>query len=191
VGTDTAINIVVRDTIDANLDLSTLRLGAASHAYVFAQVGRELSWTFNDIYLPDSNVSEPESHGFLTYELRPPGGLTSGTVISNEAAIYFDFNPPVITNTVATVIFAGECPITLDGDVNNNGSVTSSDVIVLVNYVFKGGDEPEPCTANGDVNCNGAVTSADIIYLVNYVFKGGDPPCDICNEPDAMECVVP
>jgi len=80
------------------------------------------------------------------------------------------------------------CPITLDGDVNDNGSVTSADVIALVNYVFKGGDEPLPCVANGDVNCNGSVTSADIIYEVNYVFKGGDPPCDICNL-SSMECI--
>ena len=55
--------------------------------------------------------------------------------------------------------------------------MTSSDIIVLVNYVFKSGAMPVPCEAAGDVNCDGKVTSADIIYLVNYVFKGGDPPC--------------
>jgi hypothetical protein len=72
------------------------------------------------------------------------------------------------------------CPIALTGDVNVNGTITSSDVIELVNYVFKGGSVPQPCEAAGDVDCSEAVTSADIIYVVNYVFKGGAEPCDVC-----------
>jgi hypothetical protein len=74
-----------------------------------------------------------------------------------------------------------DCLIEVDGDVNATGSLTSADIIYLVNHVFKGGPEAQPCAANGDVNCSGTVTSADIIYMVNHVFKGGDPPCDICN----------
>ena len=31
-------------------------------------------------------------------------GLEYGTMISNTAAIYFDFNPPIITNTVTNTI---------------------------------------------------------------------------------------
>ena len=74
----------------------------------------------------------------------------------------------------------GACPIALSGDLNLSTTITSSDIIVLVNYVFKGGAAPLPCAANGDVNCGGTVTSSDIIVLVNYVFKGGAPPCDVC-----------
>lgn len=74
----------------------------------------------------------------------------------------------------------GACPLTLMGDVNNNGSVTSADIIALVNYVFKGGAAPIPCIAHGDINCSGTITSADIIALVNYVFKGGAAPCNVC-----------
>jgi hypothetical protein len=72
------------------------------------------------------------------------------------------------------------CPIAMSGDVNLTSSITSADIIVLVNYVFKGGAAPLPCAANGDVNCGGTVTSSDIIVLVNYVFKGGAAPCNIC-----------
>jgi hypothetical protein len=81
------------------------------------------------------------------------------------------------------------CAIDIPGDVNVSGSVTSSDIIKLVGYVFKGAAPPEPCAANGDVNCDGSVTAADIIYLVNFVFKGGMPPCDICNQ-SPMSCVL-
>jgi len=70
--------------------------------------------------------------------------------------------------------------VAMTGDVNTNGSITSADIIYLVNYVFKGGALPMPCIPSGDVNCSGTVTSADIIYLVNYVFKGGTLPCNVC-----------
>ena len=73
------------------------------------------------------------------------------------------------------------CPIAMSGDVNLSTTITSSDIIVLVNYVFKGGAAPLPCAANGDVNCNGAVSSSDIITLVISVFKAGPPPCNVCD----------
>jgi len=80
------------------------------------------------------------------------------------------------------------CPITLTGDLNLTGTITSADIIVAVNYVFKGGPDPQPCPASADVNCGGTVTSADIIILVNYVFKGGPAPCDACISPLAGDC---
>jgi hypothetical protein len=83
-----------------------------------------------------------------------------------------------------------DCAIGVPGDVNESGAITAADVIVMVGYVFKGGPPPDPCAANGDVDCNGSVTAADIIYLVNHVFKGAKAPCDICNDPGAMECVL-
>ena len=73
------------------------------------------------------------------------------------------------------------CPIAMSGDVNINGAISASDIIVLVNYVFKAGPAPLPCLANGDVNCNGAVSSSDIITLVISVFKAGPPPCNVCD----------
>jgi len=75
--------------------------------------------------------------------------------------------------------------IDLTGDVNNDRVLTASDIIGLVNYVFKGGAEPYPFAATGDVNCSGSVTSSDIIELVNHVFKGGPAPCDV-----ATECTI-
>jgi hypothetical protein len=65
------------------------------------------------------------------------------------------------------------------GDANNDGNFTSSDVIYLVNHVFKGGPAPIPDPIVGDVNCSASLTSSDIIYMVNFVFKGGPPPCSI------------
>ena len=62
------------------------------------------------------------------------------------------------------------------GDVNRNGSVTISDVVYLVNYLFKGGPAPY-LWYRGDTNCDQSVTVADVVYLVAYLFKGGPLPC--------------
>ncbi len=99
-GTDTAFTVVLRDTLAASLDLATLRLGAASHDYTFAlDSSGTLEIDFLDIMLPDSNVNLAASQGFITYTIAPRAGLPLQTRIENTAAIYFDFNDPIITNT--------------------------------------------------------------------------------------------
>ncbi|WP_197043877.1 T9SS type A sorting domain-containing protein [Aureispira sp. CCB-QB1] len=99
-GTDTAFNIVILDTISPHLDLSTLEMGASSHNYTWSiQNGNVLNVKFANIMLPDSNVNEPLSNGFFRYRIEQKTNNPIGTVIHNSAAIYFDFNPPVITNT--------------------------------------------------------------------------------------------
>jgi len=82
-----------------------------------------------------------------------------------------------------------ECPITMTGDCNEDDLINSTDLIRMVNFVFKGGTEPLPCVGGADVNCSASVTSSDIVWLVNYVFKGGTPPCDVCTlMPDTWSC---
>ena len=63
----------------------------------------------------------------------------------------------------------------LHGDANSDRLLNASDVIYLVNYLFKGGPAPNPITS-GDSNCDGKVAVADVVYLINYYFKGGSPP---------------
>jgi hypothetical protein len=62
------------------------------------------------------------------------------------------------------------------GDPNKDSKVTVSDVIFLVNYLFKGGSAPIP-QASADANLDYKVTVSDVVYLVNYLFKGGPKPC--------------
>lgn len=100
-GSDTAFNVVLLDTLPAELDPGTLRMGVSSHKYSFELLdGSVLKVSFADIMLPDSNVNEPASHGFVRFRIGQQEGLANGTLLENSAAIYFDFNEPVITNTV-------------------------------------------------------------------------------------------
>jgi M6 family metalloprotease-like protein len=63
------------------------------------------------------------------------------------------------------------------GDANGDKKLSVSDVVCLINYLFKGGFPPVPELSVGDVNCDGLLNVSDVVYLINYLFKGGPPPC--------------
>lgn len=104
-GNGNATTIVVRDELDINLDLRSLRNVNASHDYILTiENDNELVFTFNNIQLPPKSVNEPASQGFVAFSISQNGDLPVGTEIENTAAIYFDFNPAIITNTVLNTI---------------------------------------------------------------------------------------
>lgn len=82
----------------------------------------------------------------------------------------------------------GCCSISVPGDGDLSGKVTSADIIRLVNYLYRSGMPPRPCLTNGDVNCDGRVNPEDLVYEVTYVFKGGPAPCDVCHN-STVTCV--
>jgi uncharacterized repeat protein (TIGR01451 family) len=104
-GTASAVKVVVKDTLAATLDWSSFEMLSSSHSY---QLGvsekRHITWEFPNIYLADSTSDERNSHGYIHFRIKPASGLTQNDVISNRAAIYFDFNPPIFTNTHTTQI---------------------------------------------------------------------------------------
>ena len=63
------------------------------------------------------------------------------------------------------------------GDSNNDETVNVADAVWIINYVFAGGDPPNPMEA-GDANCDGTCNIADAVWIINYIFAGGLDPCD-------------
>jgi hypothetical protein len=63
------------------------------------------------------------------------------------------------------------------GDANSDDAVNVSDAVHIVNFVFIGGDPPDPMET-GNVNCDGAVNISDVVWIINYIFVGGADPCD-------------
>lgn len=99
-GTDIAFNVLIRDTLSTLLDITKIQLGASSHPYRIELVKEnELLVYFDQIMLPDSNTNEPASHGFIKFRIPQLANNALGSIIENKAAIYFDFNDPVITQT--------------------------------------------------------------------------------------------
>lgn len=112
-GTAPALNVLVIDTLDdSKVDVATLQLIHTSHnANVDIVEGHILRAYFNNIMLPDSFSNEPESHGQFTFKVNLHQGLSDGDVIANDAAIFFDFNEPIFTNSAF---------ITLDESLSNH-----------------------------------------------------------------------
>ncbi|MFI5151583.1 MAG: T9SS type A sorting domain-containing protein [Bacteroidia bacterium] len=103
-GTDTAFTVVVKDSLSPYLDPTTIKPTMSSNPFSFTANNGEMVFTFNHIMLPDSNHSEPHSHGFVQYQVKTLPSLPVGTTILNKARIYFDFNSPVNTNTTSNTI---------------------------------------------------------------------------------------
>jgi len=193
-------NDPVTDTIIIHMDIDIVNPTVSMSGAKFNDINGNGTWDFPaEPGLPDWEIhAEPGGHitttdltGSFFFSGLPPGTYTISEEQQPGWAQTFPGGPGTHTVSLSagefedSVYFGNfevDCLITLPGDVNVTGSVTSADIIYLVGFVFKGGVAPLPCEANGDVNCSGSVTSADIIYLVGFVFKGGDPPCDICTE---------
>lgn len=104
-GTADALRVVVTDTLSDNLDWNTLRILSASHDYTVAITnGNEVSFIFEDINLPPEEQDEEGSNGHIAFEIRTLDNLVIGDSVENTANIFFDFNPPIITNTVVTAV---------------------------------------------------------------------------------------
>jgi len=116
-GTDTAFTVVIMDTLTSNLQANTLELVSSSHSCKTTVKGNVVSFEFLKILLPDSSNNESKSHGYVRFKVKPKSTLVLGNKVNNRAAIYFDYNKPVITNTAVTEI---KIPDVVTGFGNNS-----------------------------------------------------------------------
>ena len=105
VGTAPAVNVKIKDLLDADLDKNTLIvIGSSFPVQTNIDANGLTTFLFDNILLADSTHDEPNSHGFVTYKIKLKPSLAVGTQIHNTAAIYFDYNAAVLTNTVLNTL---------------------------------------------------------------------------------------
>lgn len=106
-GTHSADRVRIVDQLDATLNLQSIRLIDASHEVTSFDLlpGGLLKITFEQIHLPDSTENELQSHGYVTFAIQLKKVFNPDFKVYNEALIYFDFNDPIITNTVLTELY--------------------------------------------------------------------------------------
>jgi sugar lactone lactonase YvrE len=107
-GSAPAYYVQVVDTLSADLDLRTLRVGAASHPFQLSVSGKGrpvLTFTFNGLTLPSAAQDALGSQGFVYFSIEPKASLVPKTLIANYADIFFDYNTPVRTNTTSSRIY--------------------------------------------------------------------------------------
>ncbi|MES2557940.1 MAG: T9SS type A sorting domain-containing protein [Bacteroidota bacterium] len=142
-GNMAALDVVIRDTISANLDLSTFNVLGSKHGIATSVdvATRIVTFSFNQINLVPASQNEEDSKGYVVYSIRENTGLTVGTEIENTAYIYFDFNPAIITNTTYNI----------------NALLATSDLTTETISIY-----PNPATS--DIRFNGATVVAARIF---------------------------
>jgi uncharacterized repeat protein (TIGR01451 family) len=195
-GTDTAFTVVIRDTLDTDLNIFTVTSGVSSHQYDFRMYGpRVLEWTFNNINLPDSTTDQEGSNGFVTFHVDQVPNLSPGTEITNDADIYFDFNDPITTNTTIHRIFEGFVSVLNIEDLTQEGKTllvypnpTSNNITIQgkegMNQNFKILDQMGREVISGKLN--GISTEVNLSFLSNGMYtlkiEGNYQPAEIVKE---------
>ncbi|MFI5171499.1 MAG: T9SS type A sorting domain-containing protein [Chitinophagales bacterium] len=147
-GTGVATFIQINDTLPVELNNNTIEILNSSHtisSVIYYNESRQLKFSFDSIMLPDNSSNELESHGFVQYRIKPVTTLSAGDEIHNSSAIYFDYNPPVTTNTAITKI------------------VESAEIIPSVKNQLEIQIEPNPTDDYFNLELSHPITNAEII----------------------------
>lgn len=99
-GNDTAFNVLLIDTLSNNLDVRNLSIIESSSKCLTKLEKNILHLYFPGINLSDTTTSLEGSKGFVKFDITYKSNYISNPpVITNRAAIYFDFEKPIFTNT--------------------------------------------------------------------------------------------
>ena len=186
-GNAPAFNVRIDDQLDIeHLDLNSFTPVAASHSFsTVVNPDGFVQFVFDNIILPDSVHDEPNSHGWVVYRIRSFDSLQPNDVISNTAAIFFDDNEPVITNTYTHTIFSCE----MIPDPNGvNGTCQGQEVLL---NIFPELDYTESYAwyVDGNLVSNEMMYTFPAASLGDYTFvlNRTNP---FCNEFDTLEVQV-
>ncbi|MDP5081936.1 MAG: hypothetical protein NWP87_04705, partial [Winogradskyella sp.] len=101
-GNFSAKDIFVIDSLDQKFDKYSLTLLESSHPLSIETIKSNnqniVKFNFKDIYLDYKANDDLASQGYLKYMIKAKEDVVVNDIMENRAAIYFDQNPPIITN---------------------------------------------------------------------------------------------
>lgn len=99
--------VTIVDTLAEGFDLSTLHSLETSHQPAYVNIrDRVVTAFFPHIELPPAAVDSVASQGFVQFRIRPYSNFSG--VIRNQGSIIFDYNEPMLTNTITHTIYSAE-----------------------------------------------------------------------------------
>lgn len=133
-GTYFAQNISVTDQLDADFDWTTFKPGYSDYEYTTTMSETGLvTFKFANINLPWKNAyGDALSSALVNYSIERKSTATVGTVFTNTADIYFDYNAPITTNTTVN---------TLDEPAGIEEAGTSADGVTVDLYPVPASDQ--------------------------------------------------
>lgn len=118
---------------------------------------------------------DPDTH-YVAYEINPKQDTDTLTSMTTDQ---FGMHHMIIVRSELLLVPTRKIAFTFctfkPGDFNGNGTINLTDIVGLVNHVFKGAPVPVP-KCRGDANASNTINLTDVIYLVNFVFKSGPAP---------------
>ncbi len=175
IGTANASRVMVRDYLSGKLDISTFELLSTSHSCIVS-FGADsiLQFLFQPIALTPTSIDPINSHGHIWFRIKPTNPVYLNDTIYNSAGIYFDLQPPILTNksmVYATTSTGVEFIVnndTLCGSGNVQFRNQSGGEPLSIEWQFPGGNPTTSTLSNPIVNYNTPGTY-DVILIVNYV----------------------
>ncbi len=74
-----------------------------NNMYYSLDANGKITFTFLQIWLPDSTTNEPLSKGYVSFKIKENINIPLNVPIENTASIYFDLNAAIVTNTTSNI----------------------------------------------------------------------------------------
>jgi hypothetical protein len=165
---------------DINWSVPQLQWGCGQDPQ-YPSVPADSQWLYFEEYVSFEirikAVAWDDNSGWVlpSYDLQSQIGDSSSTpfIVSSGDSLFFTSNRDVGGFGGADIWVARRLS---RGDLNMDGQLTASDVILELNKVFL--EEPYPAPEpSGDLNCDGRFTPADLVFLIQVVFLYVTPGC--------------
>lgn len=102
--TYTVNKVRITDTLGSLLDAGTIKVLASSSAVKTTVKGNIVTFEMATANLTNPSANYLKSLGFIKYSVKPKSTVVIGDVITNTANVYYDFDNPISTNTVNTIV---------------------------------------------------------------------------------------
>ncbi len=126
------------------------------------------AWVFGDYFAP---FIWKTTDGGQTWalEYNGPGSYIQDAVMINAS------HGVAVGGSGMVLIYS---PVVTLGDLNGDGQITVTDIVLEINKVFR--DESFSCLeAAADVNCDGSYSPSDVVLLLNRVYLQATFPCNL------------